>query len=140
MKLSIIIPVYNEIRYLEKFTKKLTSAFNDQNVEYIFVNDGSNDGSAEWLRKYTINNLSMSNKNSFLLIDLKKNTGKGFALKKGLEVANGTHILFQDADLELEFNGTVDDVPVYTEANQTFTLTSGATLASNQTGVTLFQF
>ena len=44
------------------------------------------------------------------------------------------------ADLTLEFNGTVEDVPVYTEANQTFTLTSGATLASNAAGSTLFQF
>ncbi len=45
-----------------------------------------------------------------------------------------------DADLELEFNGTVEDVPVYTEANQTFTLTSGSSLASNAAGATLFQF
>ena len=44
------------------------------------------------------------------------------------------------ADLTLEFNGTVEDVPVYTEANQTFTLTSGGTLASNASGATLFQF
>ena len=44
------------------------------------------------------------------------------------------------ADLTLEFNGTVEDVPVYTEANQTFTLTSGNTLASNAAGATLFQF
>ena len=44
------------------------------------------------------------------------------------------------ADLTLEFNGTVEDVPVYTEANQTFTLTNGNTLASNAAGATLFQF
>ena len=44
------------------------------------------------------------------------------------------------ADLTLEFNGTVEDVPVYTEANQTFTLTNGSTLASNAAGATLFQF
>ena len=44
------------------------------------------------------------------------------------------------ADLELEFNGTVEDVPVYTEANQTFTLTDGGSLASNAAGATLFQF
>ena len=44
------------------------------------------------------------------------------------------------ADLTLEFNGTVEDVPVYTEANQTFTLSSGDSLASNAAGATLFQF
>ncbi len=44
------------------------------------------------------------------------------------------------ADLTLEFNGTVEDVPVYTEAEQTFTLTDGTSLASNAAGATLFQF
>ncbi len=44
------------------------------------------------------------------------------------------------ADLELEFNGTVEDVPVYTEANQGFSLTDGTSLATNAGGVTLFQF
>ena len=39
MKLSIIIPVFNEINCLEKFTKNLTSSFKNENVEYIFVND-----------------------------------------------------------------------------------------------------
>ena len=58
----------------------------------------------------------------------------------GSTVRSDAQILAQTANLELEFNGTVDDTPVYTEAQQTFTLTSGATLASNQTGVTLFQF
>ena len=45
-----------------------------------------------------------------------------------------------DADLTLEFNGTVEDVPVYTEAEQTFTLNDGTSLASNAAGATLFQF
>ena len=49
-------------------------------------------------------------------------------------------LLAKTANLELEFNGTVEDVPVYTEAEQQFTLTDGNSLASNQTGVTLFQF
>ena len=44
------------------------------------------------------------------------------------------------ADLTLEFNATVEDVPVYTDAQQTFTLSNGDTLASNAAGITLFQF
>ncbi len=51
MKLSIIIPVYNEINYLDEFTKNLVNSFKSENVEFIFVNDGSNDGSAEWPHK-----------------------------------------------------------------------------------------
>ena len=39
MKLSIIIPVYNEINCLEKFTKDLTDSFQNEEVEFIFIND-----------------------------------------------------------------------------------------------------
>ena len=49
-------------------------------------------------------------------------------------------LLAGTADLTLEFNATVEDVPVYTDADQTFTLSSGDTLASNAAGITLFQF
>ena len=44
------------------------------------------------------------------------------------------------ADLELEFNGTIEDVPVFTEANQSFSLSDGTTLLANAGGATLFQF
>ena len=99
MKLSIIIPVYNEYPFLEVFTKNLTNSFRDQNVEYIFINDGSNDKSDEWLAKYIDQN---NNSNNFFLINLEKNMGKGFAIKKGLEKASGDFVLFQDSDLELD--------------------------------------
>ena len=49
-------------------------------------------------------------------------------------------LLAKTADLELEFNGTVEDVPVYTDAQQTFTLATGDSLATNAGGITLFQF
>ena len=40
MELSIIIPVFNEIRYIKRFTDDLKNKFINENVEYIFVNDG----------------------------------------------------------------------------------------------------
>ena len=49
-------------------------------------------------------------------------------------------LLAGTADLTLEFNATVEDVPVYTDAEQTFTLSNGDSLASNAAGITLFQF
>jgi len=49
-------------------------------------------------------------------------------------------LLAKTADLELEFNGTVETVPVYTEASQTFTLADGTSLSNNAAGITLFQF
>ena len=54
MKLSIIIPVYNEIKSLKIFTSNLINSFSNQDVEYIFINDGSNDGSENWLKKYPL--------------------------------------------------------------------------------------
>ena len=102
MELSIIIPVFNEIGFLEKFANKLTHAFNNQNVEIIFVNDGSNDGSAEWLEKYVAKANILQNEFSYILINLPKNMGKGFAIRKGIEASSGDYLLFQDADLELD--------------------------------------
>ena len=51
-----------------------------------------------------------------------------------------SQFLARDADLELEFNATIEDVPVYTDAGQTFTLENGDSLANNAAGITLFQF
>ena len=104
MKLSIIVPVFNEIKYIKEFTKNLYNTFNNENVEYIFINDGSNDGSAKWLenfiKKQPINN------NKF--INLKKNTGKGNALHEGLKLSSGDYILFQDSDLELDLGDSYE--------------------------------
>ncbi len=50
-------------------------------------------------------------------------------------------LLATDGDLELEFNGTIEEIPVYTEAGQTFTLNDGSALSTQYTSrVTLFQF
>ena len=102
MKLSVIIPVFNEINFLEKFTSNLTNAFKNVDAEYIFVNDGSTDGSGEWLSKYVDTKVSVLKNNKFKFINLEKNKGKGFAINRGIKVANGEYFLFQDADLELD--------------------------------------
>ena len=49
-------------------------------------------------------------------------------------------LLAKTADLTLEFNATVEDVPVYTDAGQAFTLSNGDSLTDNAAGITLFQF
>ena len=51
---SIIIPVYNEVNIIEKFTEKLNKTFKEFNAKIIFVNDGSSDGTSEWLKKNLI--------------------------------------------------------------------------------------
>jgi hypothetical protein len=44
------------------------------------------------------------------------------------------------AAITFEFNGTIEDIPVFTEAGQTFVLSTGATFASSDVGITQFQF
>ena len=102
--LSIIVPVYNEFAYLEQFTKKLLNSFANENVEYILVNDGSTDGSREWLNNF----IKKKSNKAIKFIDLKKNIGKGNALHEGIKIAVGQYILFQDADLELDTNDSLE--------------------------------
>jgi len=104
LKLSIIIPVFNEVDYLEQFTKELLDSFKNEKVEYIFVDDGSYDGTSDWLFNFCNHEL---NKNC-QLISLKKNIGKGNALHQGINIANGQFVLFQDADLELDTRDSLE--------------------------------
>ena len=104
INLSIIIPVYNEINNLEKFTTNLFQSFQKEKVEYIFIDDGSSDGSKEWLKDFK----KEKNKNNIYLIDLKLNLGKGNAIHNGINISKGKYILFQDADLELDTNDSLE--------------------------------
>ena len=106
MKLSIIIPVFNEVECIKEFTNNIKNTFINENVEYIFINDGSNDGSKEWLEEYIKKQPKENNK----LVNLSKNTGKGNAIHEGIKISRGDHILFQDADLELD---TKDSLEMY---------------------------
>lgn len=96
MKLSIIIPVYNEERTIEQILTRVIRAKLQSGIkkEIIVVDDGSTDNS-----KFKIQNLK--------LIGLKKvihdqNRGKGAAVRSGLKVATGEYIIIQDADLEYD--------------------------------------
>jgi len=93
MKLSIVIPVYNEkntiLQILEKVER--VSLLSDLEKEVIIVDDFSADGSREILK-------SLDKK--YRIIFHNKNKGKGAALKSGFKAASGDIILIQDADLE----------------------------------------
>lgn len=97
MKLSIIIPIYNEERTLQAILDKIQSIdLNDTiHKEIIAVNDGSTDNSAKILEEYR-------NHKNFKLFHLKNNQGKTAALVKGIENATGDIIVIQDADLEYD--------------------------------------
>ena len=93
MKLSVIIPVYNEAKTVEEIIKRVEAVNIDK--EIIAVDDGSTDDSLDILNK-------LVNENRIKLIKHDKNFGKGAAIKLGLKVANGDIVIIQDADLETD--------------------------------------
>lgn len=90
MKLSIVIPVYNEEKTLLKILEKVRAQPFDK--EIILVDDGSTDGTREILE-----NLEFSEVRVFLH---QENQGKGAALRTGFKEVTGDIVIIQDADLE----------------------------------------
>lgn len=95
MKFSFIVPVYNEEKTIIDILKKLHNLkFNYFSKEIIVINDGSTDDTLKILTE---------NKQYYdIVISNTDNKGKGFAVKEGLKKSTGSHIIFQDADLEYE--------------------------------------
>ena len=94
---SIVVPVYNEINLIDNFVNNLFKTFKNEKVKFIFIDDGSKDGSSEWLQK----NLSkIFDKTNYDLIILKKNYGKGYAIKQAIKRVEGSYTMFIDSDLE----------------------------------------
>ncbi len=90
MKLSIIIPCYNEKQTIVKILSKILKV--NVKKEIIIVDDCSNDGTSEIIKKIKNNNVKK--------IFHKRNMGKGAAIKNGKKLVTGKIVLIQDADLE----------------------------------------
>lgn len=93
MKLSIIIPVYNEEKNIGKVIDLVKKAPVRNPKEIIIVDDGSNDLTPQILKKYC------QDKDLKIILQAR-NQGKGSAIRQGLKEATGDIILIQDADLE----------------------------------------
>ena len=93
MILSIIVPTYNEEKTIIKILEKIKNNSSDFfKYEVIVIDDASTDQSSKLLE----DNKHLYDK---LLIN-ETNKGKGFSVKRGISSASGTHVIFQDADLE----------------------------------------
>tara|TARA_B100000575_G_C23011522_1_gene582676 strand:+ start:8 stop:1039 length:1032 start_codon:yes stop_codon:yes gene_type:complete len=97
--LSVVIPVYNEVNFLQKLFEQIKIYFNKENIEIIFIDDGSTDGSQKLLKELKRN---QNYKFIYKLIRLETNSGKGKAIQTGIKYSEGEYILLQDADLELD--------------------------------------
>ncbi len=93
MKLSVIIPVYNEVDNIEEILKRVKAT--KKASEILVVDDGSQDGTREVLKK-------LDGKEKVRVILHEKNQGKGAAVRTGLDAAAGEILLIQDADLEYD--------------------------------------
>ena len=135
MKLTVVIPVYNERSTIPSVLLAVTATLPEVEKEIIVVDDGSGDGTREWLRQ----NLAAANGRyaraaldgddlrlrqvdganeagaSFRVIEHAHNIGKGGALRSGLAVATGDVVVFQDADLEYDPRDWERMLPLITE-------------------------
>jgi glycosyltransferase involved in cell wall biosynthesis len=109
MKLSIIIPLYNEQNNIITVLEQLKSIKFPEylaDVEYVIVDDCSIDNS------YAVVSEFIQDRSEFVLIKHEHNKGKGAAVRTGIEQAKGDIFLVQDSDLEL----SPSDIPSMIEA------------------------
>ena len=96
MKLSIVIPCYNESKDIFKNVETVKNYLNSKAIEYelLLVNDGSKDNTKEVIESI----------NGVRALSYDKNRGKGGAVKYGIENATGDYVLFMDADLSTDIS------------------------------------
>jgi len=94
LKLSVVIPAYNEANRLPQFLSEVVPAFASHlcESEIILIDDGSTDNTVEVAESFRELLPSLT------IVKLEKNSGKGAAVKKGLEMANGEISVMIDAD------------------------------------------
>lgn len=103
MDISVIIPLFNEVESLPELHQWITKvmAANQYSYEIILIDDGSNDGSWQWIEKAAIDDLHLKG------VHFRRNYGKSAALHIGFEEAQGDVVITMDADLQ----DSPDEIP-----------------------------
>ncbi len=115
MKLSLVIPCYNEEKNVSLFYEAVKNDFSDVDFEYelVFVNDGSRDGTFKELKKLCNGDLPVK------IVNFSRNFGKEAAMYAGLRESEGDYVTIIDADLQqkpsiaLDMVNTLDNEPEY---------------------------
>ncbi len=95
MKLSVVIPVFDEVENLDQLADSLKQALKDQDYEVIFIDDGSTDGSLEKLVS-----IVAGDEQHLALVELRRNYGQTAAIAAGIDHASGDVIVTLDADMQ----------------------------------------
>jgi dolichol-phosphate mannosyltransferase len=98
LKLSIIIPIYNEYNYIDEVITRINAVrlpSEINGIEMVLIDDGSVDGTTRKLEKY-------KNEKTMIVHESGRNFGKGTAARIGLTYVTGDIVLIQDADLEYD--------------------------------------
>lgn len=98
MKLSLVVPCYNEEENVERFFDEVNKVFlcNVEDYEFVFVNDGSKDATFEKLSELYNQNVT----DNIQVISFSRNFGKESAIYAGIKAAKGDYICLIDADLQ----------------------------------------
>ena len=118
MKLSVLMPVYNEIGTIAEIVKLVAAALPDIEKELVIVDDGSRDGTRDWLITHfgpvlteselladsprPVSAIESCNKLTVRAVFHDKNKGKGAAIRTAMKICSGDIIVIQDADLEYD--------------------------------------
>ena len=94
MKISIVIPVFNEKDSINQLYNEIINSLNIRDYEIIFIDDGSTDGSSEIVQELIQNNEKVN------LIQFYRNYGKSAALSEGFKHSEGDYVVTMDADLQ----------------------------------------
>lgn len=106
MKLSLIVPCYNEEGNVKLFAKKVEETFQRKySYEIIFINDGSKDNTLKELKE-----LAKNKKQNIKIINFSRNFGKEAGIYAGLKEAKGDYINIIDADLQQDPKFTLEMV------------------------------
>jgi len=95
-KITIVVPVYNELDVLPEFHRRLSQVLQGLGMqrEIVYVNDGSTDGSLSLIEHLHLTDPTVA------VLDLSRNYGKEIAMTAGLDIADGDVVVVIDADLQ----------------------------------------
>ncbi len=112
--LSVVIPAYNEQERIADTLYRVKDYLSEQQYrsEIIIVDDGSMDWTTEVVKTIDIYGEEMKNQKVSAIMENVKNVGKGFSVARGILKAQGTYILFSDADLSTPIEEIEKFLPV----------------------------